>query len=169
MGRHPSSPIYVWWFPSVRYHHFDQYNAKAFRHMVGLSHESPSSQGSNETNRTTTSIKGQFKKVRVAVAVRDAVATRPVSKPSQFQVIAAHMKRIQEQQDPEPDHPSGRGAHPRRRQDSRYCLDHLDYRLKEEGKYRKPKGSCSNSSLEAKVRVLLWWYPTHQHIRENTI
>jgi hypothetical protein len=136
-------------------------NAKSFRHMVGLSHEPPSSQKSYDSNRTTTSIKGQFKKVR------DAVATRLVSKLSQFQVIAAHVKRIQEQQDPEPDHPSGRGAHPRRRQDWRYCLDHLDYRLKEEGKY--PKGSCSNSSLEAKVRVLLWWYPTHQHIRENTI
>ena len=53
----------------------------SLRHMVGLSHEPPSSQGSNDTNRTTTSIRGQMKKVK------DAVVTRFVSNLPYFQVI----------------------------------------------------------------------------------
>jgi len=54
-----------------------RYNAKSFRHMVGLSHVPSSSQESNDTNRTTTSIKGQFS--RRAKQVKDAVTTRLVS------------------------------------------------------------------------------------------
>jgi len=55
--------------------HFDittaaKYNAKSLQYMVGLSHVPPSSQESNDTNRTTTSIKGQLKKVKDAVATR---------------------------------------------------------------------------------------------------
>jgi hypothetical protein len=47
-----------------------RYHAKSLRNMTGLSHEPPSSQGSNDTNRTTTSIKDQIKKVKDAVVNR---------------------------------------------------------------------------------------------------